>query len=59
MAEYKSKCCYWGYSVLWAIVPEGSLYYDGIYSDIVSEKLIIFKTYGEYKAYEEEKIAKK
>ena len=59
VAEYKSKCCGDIGDVLWAIIPEGSLYYDGIYSDIVSEKLIIFKTYGEYKAYEEDKIAKK
>ena len=59
VAEYKAKCCGDDDDVLWAIVPEGCLYYDGVFSDIVSEKLIIFKTYGAYKAYEEQKRAKK
>ena len=50
LADYKST---WtsGSVVHYAVIPVGGRYFKGEYDDIVSDKLIVFKTYVDFKNY--------
>lgn len=53
LSECRKMSCVFTYSVYYAIIPAGTPFYVGKREDVVSSKLIIFKTENDLRNYED------